>query len=231
MTSTTTLTRRFRVNRDLVLLGTAVLVAEALAVAGYLLFAPTVLHDPLILVYPFIWINVGLFAIATTRPVRAPRDRRLLAVGLAGAYFAVLAVASGMVGPGAVFRDHFVATGLGVTLATLPPGWGPALIYGGEYVTFVLVPYEVVGYVALTYLVYVTILDTAGTAVSGLIAVFSCVGCVWPVVGLAIAGVFGGTAGVAAAITGQAYGISTIVFLSAVALLYWRPAGPPRPFR
>jgi len=105
----------------------------------------------------------------------------------------------------------------------LPPGYSPRLFYDGGVISLTLAPYKVVGYGALAYLVYVTVLDAAGTALSGVVGLFSCISCTWPVIGTIAAGVFGSSSALATAAMNQAYPLSTLVFLSAVALLWWRP--------
>jgi hypothetical protein len=170
-------------------------------------------------VYPWVWIDVGLWAVLRTSPAAASaRARRLTALGVA-AYLGVLLYAGGLVGPGGEPAP------LRVVWATVPPGWGPALTYAGEYVTLALVPYRVVGYLALSYLVYATILDATRSAVTGLLGVFSCVSCSWPVLASLATGLAGSGSGLAAAVTTGAYGLSTLVFVATVALLYWRPFG------
>jgi hypothetical protein len=122
---------------------------------------------------------------------------------------------------GEVWHTH--ATGARIAWE-LPPGWGPAVLYGGGLVRLALIPYKLAGYAALAYLVYATVLDTAGSAVSGVVGLFSCVSCTWPIVGTVVSGIFGGTSAIAAVATSESYGLSTLVFVSAVGLLYYRPS-------
>lgn len=210
---------RFRPERSTLLWGAVILNAELLAVLLYVAqpsVTPTAFQY---YVYPFVWINVGLWALWRTRPRAADRRRKLLVGGLAVAYFAVLAYAGGLVGPGM----GSMATGF--RLAPLPPGLGPALVYSGASVQFALLPYKVVGYVALAYLVYATALDVSGSAVSGILGLFSCVSCTWPVIASVVSGVAGSSSAVAGAALTSSYGLSTVVFVVTVGLLYWRPFG------
>lgn len=170
-------------------------------------------------VYPWVWIDVGLWAVVRTSPAAASaRARRLTALGVA-AYLGVLLYAGGLVGPGGEPAP------LRVVWATVPPGWGPTLTYASESVTVALVPYRIVGYLALSYLVYATILDATRSAVTGLLGVLSCVSCSWPVLASLATGLAGSGSGLATAVTTGAYGLSTLVFVATVALLYWRPFG------
>lgn len=177
----------------------------------------------LTLIYPVIWITVGLSVILTTGPVDGtPRTKRF-ATGISVVYFGVLAAASGIISLGTVFTGAAGPHGIRVALATVPPGWGPAVMYSGSYLNLVLIPFELVGYIALTYLVYITIIDVSGSALTGVIGLFSCVSCTWPILGTVLAGVFGSSSVVITFATNQPYGFSTIVFVTAVGLLYWRP--------
>lgn len=204
-------------------LGAALLAVEAVAVAGYLLFAEVRVTDPLILVYPLVWINVGLWAIWRADPPAAGRRRRLAVGLLAVAYFGVLAVVGGVVDLSHLAHGHGHSTRVRLVYATLPPGFGPALLYSGPLVGLNLLPYQLVGYLALAYLVYGTVLEATGSAISGLLGLFSCVSCTWPVIGTVVAGLFGTGSAVYAVALGQSYALSTLVFVSAVLLLRWRP--------
>jgi hypothetical protein len=84
-------------------------------------------------------------------------------------------------------------------------------------------PYKLLGYATLAYLIYDTVLDTAGSAVSGLLGLVSCVSCTWPVIATLAAGIAGSGTAVAAAANEWSYTIGTVVFVVTVALLRWRP--------
>lgn len=170
----------------------------------------------MVILQPFVWIDVGLLAVLTTDPPTASPRRRRLGVLLAAGYFLLLGYFGGLLGPG-------MGTGAAGVNWLLPPGYSPRLFYDGALLGLTLAPYKVVGYGALAYLVYVTVLDTAGTALSGVVGLFSCVSCTWPIIGTIAAGFFGSSSALATAAMNQAYPLSTLVFLSAVALLWWRP--------
>lgn len=223
MSAMTAFARRFRPGRTTAVVAVAAIAAELMLIAAYLLVAESSVTDPLILVYPLIWINVGAWAILTTTPPRASSRRRLVAAAIGVGYFIVLAYVGGLVSPGHALHGHQHTTAFRVVVASLPPGWSPAVFYGGSYVSISAFPFYVVGYLALSYLVYTTVLDAAGSAVAGLVGLFSCVSCTWPILGTVVVGVFGSGSAVVAFATNQPYGASTLVFLSAVALLSWRP--------
>ena len=203
-------------DRQTLLVAGLVLNLELIAVLMYVNLADAQFTEIRYLVYPWIWINVGVWAVLRTRPDAASTRQRWLAASVAVAYFALLAYVGGLVGLGGM------ATGL--RISWLPPGWGPALLYGGESFRVVLVPFKVVGYLALTYLVYATVLDAAGSAFAGIVGLFSCVSCTWPVAASLLTGVLGGTVGVASGgAFALSYDLSTVVFVLSVGLLYWRP--------
>jgi hypothetical protein len=188
-----------------------------LAVA-YLLLTGITATEPRYILYGLLWVFVGIVVLWKTDP--APTDdrtrRRALAVALG--YFAVLAVAGGLL------TLPEAGSAWGVRLVPLPPGWGPAPVLTTPYVVVGLIPARVVGYLALSYLVYATVIDAVGSAVSGLLGLLSCVSCTWPVIASVATGVVGGGSAVATVALGFSYDLSTAVFLVTVALLYWRPS-------
>ncbi|WP_423751338.1 DUF7546 family protein [Salinirarus marinus] len=183
----------------------------------YVVVADGPLGPPRYALYGLTWIAVGVVAVTATRVPPASDGTRRRARLLAGGYFAVLAVAGGLVTASGPMGPT------GFRVAFLPPGWGPALVYGGTLVNVVLMPARVVGYLALAYLIYATAVDAAGAAVSGVVGIFSCVSCSWPVLASLSTSLLGGGSAVAGAVTTLSYDLSTLVFLVTVALLYWRP--------
>lgn len=167
--------------------------------------------------YPLIWIDVGLWAVWRTTPAPTTTRRRYLAGVLAAGYFLLLAYFGGLVGPP---TGH--AVGPSLRLST-PPGFSPALLYDGALLKLTVLPYKLIGYLALTYLVYATIIDAAGSAISGVLGLVSCVSCTWPIAATLLSGVLGGGSAIASAAFGYSYDLSVVVFVLTVALLYWRP--------
>jgi len=179
--------------------------------------------------YPFVWINLGIWAVWKTTPVSAPRRQELLAGAVAAGYFAVLAYVGGLFARGHAAHEGHDFTGqqaefvYGLEFATtVPPGYGPAILYSSPEVIMAISPYILVGYLALAYLVYVTVLDAAGAAISGVLGLFTCIGCSWPILA-SIAATGGTTTTAATTIYAQSYSLSTIAFVLTVGLLYWRP--------
>jgi len=204
--------------RDLRVLGLAVL-AELGLLAIYVAVTGASLGTPRYALYPFVWINLGVLAVWHTRVPRAPRRRRWLAAAAAGLYFLVLLWLAGLVDVTLAGNPRSV---VGVDVFTGTPGWSRARLVAPNF-SVVLLPYRVLGYACLAFLVYATLLETAGAALSGAVGLLSCVGCSFPLAAGLVAGVAGGTAGVSAAGLGVAVDLSTALFVLAVALLYYRP--------
>jgi len=219
---TTAVAEKFRPRRETLLWGALIVNTEVILLLAYAALGSSELISARGLrlwVYPFVWINASIWALARTTVGPASTRNRGLAAALAVGYFGVLAYTGGLVGPG---HDSL---GLNVALASLPPGWSPAVTYNGMGVSLVLIPYKLIGYATLAYLVYATVLDAAGSAVTGVLGLLSCVSCSWPVLASIATGVVGSGSGIAAAVSTGSYGISTVVFVATVALLVWRPFG------
>jgi hypothetical protein len=214
---------RFRPERETLLWGALVVNFELLMLGSYAIVAdPQLINLAAIRywLYPLVWINVGAWAILRTTPTPTGTRQRRIGLAIAVGYFAVLSYFGGLFGPASPGP-----IGLDVSLLALPPGWGPAILYNGALLSVTLLPYKVVGYVALTYLVYATVLDAAGSAVTGVLGLLSCVSCSWPILATLVTGVAGSGTAVAGAVYAQSYGLSTVVFVVTVGLLYWRPFG------
>lgn len=210
------LPERFRPRTATLVYGGVLINTEILLVLLYFAVSDVQVNNLFGVVYPFIWINVGLWAIVRTDPVARTRRHRYVAGTVAAGYLLALFVLGGM----AWTAHPEIARGLDVSM--LLPGLGPVVAYNGEFVRFTLVPFLVIGYAALSYLVYATLLDAAGSAIGGVLGLFSCLSCVWPLIAPIFIGVFG-SAGAAAAASLQSYVAGTVVFVGTVALLYWRP--------
>jgi hypothetical protein len=205
---------------------TALVVAAELAlVASYLALTDAKATSVRYLLYPFVWVNVAAWAVFRTDPPPASTRVRWLVTALAAGYLAVLAYAGGVLDIAHLTHGHSHGySGLAVFTA-LPPGWGPTVVYDHALFTLRLTPYKVVGYLALAYLVYAALLETASAAVSGVIGLLSCVSCSWPVFASLLAGAAGGSVG-AAAVYSYSVDISTAAFVAAAVLLVWRPGLP-----
>jgi len=203
--------------RETLAWGALVVNAEVVVVLAYLLSGrpPVPLR---LLVVPFVWLNVAAWAVLRTTPVATGRRSRLLAAGVGAGYFLVLGYVGGVVGPAA-----FPGVSVDGALAALPPGWNPALFYDGVFVHLTLQPYKVAGYLALAYLVYATATEASNALVGGVLGLFSCVSCTFPIVASLVTGVAGSGTMLATTVNGYSYTLSTVVFVVTVGLLVWRP--------
>lgn len=206
-----------------VLVAAFVVLTEVALVATYVTVAENTITDWTIVLVPWVWINVGVWAVVRTRTPAADERRRWLVAVLAVGYLGVLAFVGGLVGPGVASQP----SGLRVAFASIPPGWAPTLFVNTDVVRLSIVPYQFVGYVALAYLVYATVLDAAGSAITGLLGLLSCVSCTWPILASLLTGLVGSGTALSAAASSQSYALSTVVFVVTVALLHWRPGFTP----
>lgn len=198
-----------------ILWGTIVIVQTAL-VGWYLTTFEVGVESVRYIVYPFIWINVGLWAVLNARPVTATRRMQAIAVGVSTLYFIVLLVLPEKIG---LAGDSPFTSGFEIRSAV--PGWGPAFSYSGSLVRAHLIPFEVIGYGALSYLVYVNVVRISRASLAGVLGIATCVGCTVPVL-VPLLGILGGT-GTTLASTAYtwSYDIGTVVYVVVVALLYY----------
>ncbi|QLG28236.1 hypothetical protein HUG10_12040 [Halorarum halophilum] len=199
-----------------------VVALELLSVVAYFGLTSARITDLRYVLYPFVWITVGIWAVAAV-DVRsdAPTSHRVAAAVVAAAYFLVLAWLAGLIAVylGGHAHAHSHIHGLQIGMAA--PGWGPRVAYVTHAFHVYFVPYRVIGFLALAYLVYATVVDATGAALSGALGLASCVGCTFPIFASLAAGVVGPS--VAATVTDLSVDLSTAVFLAAVALLVVRP--------
>lgn len=213
----------------------AVLAVEAVALGIYL-FAVGDVDQLRYALYPFVWINVALYAVARTSSpssdaslrtalarfasvggdLSARDQRRVVALLVAVAYGIGLGVVTGLIGLPHVGHTHPHPSGLQFSLSA--PGWGPRIAYvlGGAHLYFV--PYRVVGYVALSYLLYARLADLSLASGGSVIGFASCLSCTFPLVAPLFAGA---SAATLSAVMGYSLDISTAAFLVAVAALWW----------
>lgn len=212
------LPKRFQPSGETLAWVALVCTTEFLLVAGYVVGLDVRVRDWTLFVVPFVWINVALWALVRTTPSPTSARNRRLALAVAGGYFLLLAYFGGLVAPG-----HGQATTFSVELWDIPPGWSPAVLYNGSVLSLALLPYKVVGYLALAYLVYATAVDASNALVGGVVGLFSCVSCSFPIVAGIVTGIVGSGGAFAVMATESGYLLSTVVFVATVALLYWRP--------
>ncbi|MFB6071436.1 MAG: ABC transporter ATP-binding protein [Halobacterium sp.] len=215
MVETAAVRRRLAPDRETLLYGALLVNGEVALVLVYYAFASAVPTDAVFLAYPLVWVNVAAWSVTRVDFPDASKRARWLAAAVGVAYFLLLGGVGGLY--------HLGGMGLGADIRWLPPGWGPAVVYSGTALTVSLFPFKVVGYAALAYLVAATVVDASGRGLAGLLGLFSCVSCTWPVAATVLTGVFGSASAAATVATNQPYALSTVVFTSSVLLLAWRP--------
>ena len=209
-------------------LWTLLILGQVLLLAIYLLAFQQSLQ--LFHLYPLLWITVSAWVLGHVRAPAHVGGHRVLAGILATAYFCLLAYVGGLVGPGPELTDSVTVLAADAefiydtrVVTAVPPGYGPAILHVGPYLIVSIIPYLTVGYLALAYLVYLTVREAATAATSGLIGLFGCIGCSAPILASLVAGTSGAAGTIAAGVYTHAYPLSTLAFLLAVVLLVWRP--------
>lgn len=171
---------------------------------------------------PFIWITISVMAVWYTKPASPDTKYRLLGVTISAGYFLLILFLSGVIGPQPTSVESVPgSSGVGVEWWT-SLGWGPVVVYSGEWVSAAFVPYQLIGYLALAYLIYAAVLDITKSATAGIIGLVTCPACAAPIFAPLLAGAAGASSAFALLLA-YTYEIGTIFFAGAVALLYWRP--------
>jgi len=188
--------------------GIVVVTVLAAATASYLLIQQPALTDSRVLVYPVVWSTAAVVAaVWVSRTVRV-RPRRWIGAIVGIGYTLALLWLSGTLGASAGMPTSQLELAL--------PGWGPILLYDNGLVSLAVVPFKLVAYLCLGYIVAVLV-AAAGSARTAALGMASCVSCAAPLL-LAVAGLFGGTqATTMVASTG--YDLATVVLLVTFGLL------------
>lgn len=189
--------------------------AEVILLVWYYTISADTPTNLLQLAYPWLWINASIWAVTRISLTPTSNRKRWLALAIGAGYFLVLGYFGGLY--------QFAGQGLGFRIAWLPPGWGPTPIYSGSAFTVVLLPFKLIGFLTLSYLVAATVVDATRSGLAGFVGLFSCVSCTWPLLATVFTSIFGTASAAASLATGQPYGVSTVVFLASVAMLVWRP--------
>lgn len=201
----------------------SLLAAQLLAVVGYFGLTDAAVTDPRYVLYPLVWITLGVWAVVRTTPPRASERARWVAGGVAAGYVLALAFLTGLLAvylqSAGASHGHEHIHGLQVTMTA--PGWGPRVAYVTHAFHVYLIPFRVIGYLALGYLVYAALLDATSAALSGVVGVATCLSCTFPLVASALGGL--GGAAVFGGLATYSLDISTVAFCLAVGLLTWRP--------
>ncbi|MBP1922378.1 hypothetical protein J2751_001386 [Halorubrum alkaliphilum] len=194
-----------------VLAGTLVALAYLVVLAAYLSVTSTDVIDVGRAGYPLVWFVTGAGALAAITAVdgRASSGRRRTspwAVGVAVGYVLLLAAVSGLV--------TLDAAGFGGSVTGALPGWGPVVLADLGIVGLAIVPFQSVGYVVLGVLLARALTVRSGSLAAGVVGLFSCAGCLLPIVAAAASAV-----GVPLFEGVGSYRLSTVAFVSAALLL------------
>ncbi|APX95983.1 hypothetical protein SAMN05421809_0080 [Natronorubrum daqingense] len=169
---------------------------------------------------PFIWITISALAVWYTRPVTRSFKYVAIAASVAIAYFLVILYLSGMVMP---IRSIAEPGPSGLVVEwDRPLGWSPIVDYTGSWVSVRLIPYQVIGYLALSYLLYTAVLNISSSIYTGVVGLVTCPGCAAPVLAPLLAGA-AGTSSAFVFMVNYTHEIATVLFVLAVGLLYWQP--------
>ncbi len=188
--------------------GLVVVTVLAAATASYLSVQQPTLTDGRVLVYPVVWSTVSIAAAAwVSRTVRV-RPRRWLGAAVGVGYTVALLWLSGTLGASAGMPTSQLMVSM--------PGWGPILLYDNGFVSLSIVPFKLVSYLSLGYIVAVLV-AAAGSARTAALGIASCVSCAAPLL-LAVAGLFGGTQATTM-VASAGYDLATVVLLITFGLL------------
>ncbi|GAB7090775.1 hypothetical protein JCM18237_10460 [Halorubrum luteum] len=195
------------------LAGSLAMLAYLVVLVGYLATTGTEVIDPSRAMYPAVWFSLSAAALgaafgapdATTGEGATRSARWPVAVGVG--YVLLLAGVSGGLSIGVVGTGLSVSGGL--------PGWGPVVVADLLVASAIVVPFQTTGYVVLGALLVRALAATAGSLLAGVVGLFTCAGCVLPVVAaVASAGSVPLLAG------GLSYAVSTVAFaVTAVVLV------------
>ena len=204
------------IDRRAVHLWLAVVLLEAfLLIAYFTLTTAEPTNEIRYLGYPFVWINAGLWGVRRVTPNPGSRRHRALGLIIASAYLFTVLYIPGVIGLGTT------GTPTDLRVAMYAPGWGPIVAFTSPWLRLYLVPFEVLGYASLAYLVYANVLELTRRAVSGALGLVTCVGCTVP----ALTPFVGMLGGPASSLTTTAYAwsydIGTAIFLLTVGVLSW----------
>lgn len=207
MTRPDTTAWRSTLDTSTVWLWTALLALELTVVVAYFALSPATVDRVRYVVYPFVWIDAGLWAVWHTRPAVSSRRHRLVGLVVATGYFLLVMSVAGKVGLGVP------GTQFDLRVAWYVPGWGPLVALDTAWIRLYLVPFEVIGYAALAYVVYANVLSVARGTLSGVLGLATCVGCTVPVLA-PLVGLLGGPAtGLTTTAYRFSYDLGTVVFL------------------
>lgn len=172
---------------------------------------------------PFIWTTVSIVTVWYTDRVSRGWKPTAFAGAVAVSYLLLFLWLSGTVGFNPSRVEPITGElGFGIEVGR-SLGWGPVIYYSGEWIGARIIPYQIIGYLALSYLVYATILDATRSASASTLGLILCPGCA----AAALVPALGGVAGLSAALSfflQYSYEIATVMFVVAMGWLYYQPS-------
>jgi len=190
---------------------TAVVATVALltAIATYLRLTDAVITTGRSLSYPVVWIVTSLTAAVWIGLTVRGRPRRWRGVAIGGGYTLVIAWLTGLLGA--------TTGGFPLRVHAAPPGWGPIILYDSGLLRLSIIPFKLIAYLALGYVIYALVAAHRGSIRAAAVGVFSCVSCTGPLL-VAIIGAVGGTQATTAVAT-AGYDIATVALVATFGLL------------
>lgn len=190
---------------------TAVVVTVVLltAIITYLHLTAATITAGRSLAYPVVWIVSSLTAGVWIGLTVRGRPRRWRGVVIGGGYTLGVAWLTGLIGS--------TTGGFPLRVHAAPPGWGPIVLYDSGLLRFSIVPFKLIAYVALGYIIYALVAAHHGSIRAAALGVVSCVSCTGPVL-LAAVGAIGGTQATTAVAT-VGYDIATAALVATLGLL------------
>jgi len=190
---------------------TAVVAAVMLvaAIMAYLNGTNAAITELRSLAYPVVWISVSLAAAVWIGQTVQGRPRRWRGIAVAGSYTLGIAWLTGLLGA--------TTGGFPLRVHAAPPGWGPIILYDSGLLRLSIVPFKLIAYLALGYVIYALVAAHRGSIRAAALGVFSCVSCTGPLL-VAVIGAIGGTQATTAVAT-AGYDIATVALVATFGLL------------
>lgn len=193
----------------------AVFVLEIYAVIAYFqATGATPTAELRYLLYPLVWMTVAVWAMFAVDLKSESRLRKVLSSMIGVVYFLGLLWISGNLGLGIPGSEFALRTEM------YSPGWGPLVVVTGPWLRLFLVPFEVIGYAGLSYLLIGNVLELSRGTISGALGLVTCVGCTVPVL-VPLVGLLGGPAtSLTTTAYAYSYDLGTLLFVLTMVLLY-----------
>lgn len=192
-----------------VALALAGLVVNVALIIAYLAATDTVVQSLNDTLYPVVWITLSIYLVASLLRRGPHLTGSSLAVAVALGYGLALAAIGTPIGLGSESAS--------IMTVWATPGWGPIVMYSVGPIGGTVLPFEMIGYGALAYAVGCAVAARSRGALAGTLGLFTCIGCVLPVIG-AVVGAVGGTATVLQP-AATSYSLATALFAATVVLL------------